>query len=158
MESGAAEVKDLIDELGIEDHPPEGWEDNERDPPEHLRIWYRNTKDGQLGYMVQRNGKDHIRLDRPGQEIVRPFRVDDWAPEQEQRKMAFMQLVHVAFEADRQLCKALGDFGRAGKEWLNLRDEERIAWMRHGPKSPRVRVELYRAILSTLKPWANEAD
>ncbi|MDX2253275.1 MAG: hypothetical protein NW202_13400 [Nitrospira sp.] len=147
----------LLDE--IEDHPPEGWESEaERDPPEHLRVWFRSTKDGQLGYMVKRDGRDHIRLDRPGEEIVKPFKADLWQPEHQVRKMAHAQTVQIAFEADRQLCKALGDFQRASKEWQSLKDEERIAWMRHGPKGPRVRVELYRAIIDTLRPLANETD
>jgi hypothetical protein len=149
--------------FGIEDHDP--FQDKEMseehpdyDPPEHLRVWFRHAQTGDLGYIVKVGGEDMIRLDRPGQKLDRVFKPNDWIAEREARKMSRAQLTQIAFEADKKLCFFLGDHQRARQEWIGLRDEQRIAWIEQGPKTPRVRVELYRAIMAAMERHEGEDE
>lgn len=120
------------------------------DPPDHERVFYRHTTTGDLGWMVRREGKDHIRLDRPSHEIVRLFKPADWIEEREHRPLTRLQLTQIAFEADKKLCFFLGKHDLARREWLNLKDEDRIAWSQHGPGSGGGRRELFDAVMSSL--------
>lgn len=124
------------------------------DPDPHDRQWFRQARDGQLGWMVRRNGQDYIRLDRPQQEILRPYRKSEWIAEEEIRPMTRAQLAQVAFEADRALCRFLGDHGQAKAEWLSLRDEARRTWIEEGPSSRLERRKLYQAIMIALGEFA----
>lgn len=124
------------------------------EPPDKDRIYYRNVTSGQLGWFVRRDGKDRIRFDRPDQEITVPFTKAQWVAEQEHRPLTKAQITQVAFEADKMLCRILGLHDKADKEWLNLKDETRIAWMETGPTRPVERSHLYRAIMKELIPLA----
>lgn len=126
------------------------------DPPEHQRQYFHNTKDGGLGYLVIENGVQKIRLDRPGQQIIRAYKPSEWTPAHEERKWTEAQITEVAFAADTVLNKLMGDHERARKVWYGLRDEERIAWIRQGPIKDPVRRNLYRAIKDVLMRYVRE--
>jgi hypothetical protein len=104
--------------------------------------------------MVRREGKDCIRLDRPNQEVVRPFREGEWSPVREFRPLTRLQLVQVAYEADRKLCFFLGLHAEARREWNAMRENDRLAWADHGPGGGAGRKELFRAIMAKLAPLA----
>lgn len=120
------------------------------DPKPSERDYYRKLPTGDLGYLVRRDGKDCIRLDRPHQEIIVPFREGEWKAEHEAHKWSRAQVAKIAFEADRELCHALQIFDKAKKDWRSLHEDERLAWMSKGPKSPALRVKLYAAIMEVL--------
>lgn len=122
----------------------------EWNPKKHERSWFTHITTGDLGYLVRREGKDAIRLDRPGVDEIRPFTVADWIPKSEHRPMSPAQLAQIAFEADRGLCRALGMFDHAKQEWLSLSQEKKKAWIEVGPSRPIERKSLYAAIMKTL--------
>ena len=93
-----------------------------------------------------------IRLDRPTQLIERVYRPNDWIPEDEPRPLRQMHVAHIAFEADRHLCRYLGLIDESRVDWTLLRDEDRIKFAEngppHGPKD--VRVRLWHALREVL--------
>jgi len=116
------------------------------------RQWYRSASDGELGYLVERGGVQYIQLNRPMEEILRPWQGGaQWVPEVEHRPINKAQLAKVCFEADRALCQALGVHDPAKKEWASLTDRERIQWMEKGPRGAE-RNGLWTAIHHVLDP------
>lgn len=126
------------------------------DPADHERLFYRHVTTGDLGWLVRREGHDCIRLDRPAQEITRLYKEVEWIPEREHRPLTKLQLVQIAFEADKRLCFFLGKHDLARREWLSMKDEQRIAWSENGPGPGGGRPELFRAILKTLERFAGK--
>jgi hypothetical protein len=138
---------DFLEGLDEELEDEENW-----DPALQERQYHRSRQTGERGYMVRRKGTDFIRLDRPQQEILRPFRESEWIPDVEHRPFTKAQVAQVCFEADRKLCFFLGLHDKAKKEWLSLSDEHRIGWMKRGPLTPPIRHEQWRAIMTALEP------
>jgi hypothetical protein len=126
------------------------------DPTDHEKTYYRHITTGDLGWLVRREGKDCIRLDRPSQEITKVFREADWVPTTDYRPLTGYQLAQVAYEADKKLCFFLGKHDQARKDWLMLKDEERIAWRQKGPPRGGGRQELFKAIMATLERYAGK--
>lgn len=121
------------------------------DPPERERVYYRSSGDGQLGWLVVRDGKSMIKLDRPMEDLVRPFREADWIPEKEHRPLTRAQCAQVAYEADLKLKLMLGMFDAKRTPWQNLHEEVRIKWAVDGPPGPpAVRRDVFRAIMGAL--------
>lgn len=118
------------------------------DPPK-VR-WYRRKTDGQLGFMVEVDGKEVIRLDRPSEPgAVERFSDQRWEPVSVDRPVNRSQVARIAFAADRALCLMLALHGEARKEWVGLSDKERIAFVQGGPPAdPPLRRELYQAIVA----------
>lgn len=129
-----------------------GSADRDWDPAPQERQWYRESTTGDLGYLVRRNGADRIRLDRPNEEIVRPFRVGEWTPENERRPMTIAQVAEICFLADRRLITYTENPGLA-KGWHDLSDELKIQWMERGPKKGAMRIALYQAIKTAMEPF-----
>lgn len=134
---------DCTADVGTPDH----W-----DPKPDERIWYRDKQTGDRAYFVRRNGQDRVRLDRPGQEIIR--KLEDFDEENEFRPYNLHQVAVLAFESDKLLAKMQGNHSESKREWMSLREEERIRFMQHGPKEGGLRAELFAAIMGVLKPHA----
>lgn len=120
------------------------------------RIWYRSRTTGDRGYIFQDGDKTKIRLDRPNDDVTRTFVAGEWIEEEEVRNFTPMQLAQVAYAADRQLCSFLGLHTEAKKEWLSLREEPRIQFMKKGPQgsqSSEIRQDLYQAIMDVLQRY-----
>jgi hypothetical protein len=107
------------------------------------RLYYRHTRTGDLGYLVQKDGRDFIAYDRAGDPILKVFKHGDWIAEAEPRPLSAVAIARVAYDADAALCIALGLPKQ--KPWLSLLDDERIQFMQHGPPSA-VRQGLYLVI------------
>lgn len=123
------------------------------DPPADQRELVRNGW-GELGWLVRRDGKSMVKLDRPNQDIVKPYVASEWLPEVPQRPLARQQLARVAFEADRELCRSLGAFAHAMRTWQRLNEHERKEWTEKGPKEAAgPRVTLYKSIMLGLEPY-----
>ena len=124
------------------------------DPTPDRREWYSHVRTGEKGYLVVRDGARHIKLDRPNQDIVKPYRESEWHRDNEHRPLTRQHLGLVAFAADRELCRSLGMHEQAKRDWLSLTTEQRVAWMDSGPGKPAERARLWSAIMKTLKPLA----
>lgn len=122
------------------------------DPEPHQREWYTHARTGDRGWKVIRGGKDYIKLDRPNEEIARPFQESDWMRDNEIRPLTVAMVARIAFEADRQLCFYMRQRLKASKEWEALSDRERLWWMERGPRDP-VRAELYAGVFSAMREF-----
>ena len=148
------EVRERLEgEKPEEPDDPNNWE-----PDEHDRMYFRNKLEGNLGYLIKEDGKDKIKLDRPGEHIARPFKPNEWIQEKETRKFTQAQITQIAFEADKKLCQLLGDWDKGKRDWIGLGDKMRIDWIRYGPDDPPVRAHLYHAIMGTMSPHAQNAE
>lgn len=121
------------------------------------RLWYRSVVDGQRGYEVERGGKKCIRLDRPGQEILRPLN-GDWTVDKEDRPFSTAQVGQCTLEVDKAVCHILGLHLESKREWLGMIDSARINWMTNGPVDtkgpiPGLRQRIFRAIMRELEPY-----
>ncbi len=113
---------------------------------------YRSAQDGELGTLVERDGNQYVKLNRPHEEILRHFNGGNgWIPEVENRPISRAQLGFVCFEADKALRQVLGDYSGAKKTWQDLSDKQRILWMDEGPKSAE-RSAVWKAIQMILEP------
>ncbi len=126
--------------------------DGHWDPAPAEREWYSHRHSGDRGYKVRRNGQDYIRLDRPAEEIVHPFKEHVWEPDQEYRPMTVAQVAQVAFEADKRLCFYLGKHELSRREWVGLTDKQKQFWMQKGPSETQ-RKELYAGIFASQRPF-----
>lgn len=126
------------------------------------RIYYRNTTTGERGWLVERDSKQYMQLNRPAEEILLPYRPAEWVPERDTRPLTRQQCAQVAFEADKMLCLFLGLHREAKRQWLSLTDEDRIAWCKHGPVGTAsyardlLRALIYDTVMGELKRWATE--
>lgn len=130
------------------------------DPSPAERTYYRSRKDGQRAYLVRRNGKDMLRLDRPMEEILHRIDIEnhpEWELDVKIPPLSLHAIAAVAFAADRALCKATGVQLKAHQgEWLSMKEQDRIAWMNEGPKGG-IREDLYDVIMGTLKALTDGA-
>lgn len=125
------------------------------DPLPHEREYYRHATTGDLGYIVRRDGKDCIKMDRgSAPEEIRDFVAGAWVRENQVYPMNRQQLVQVAYEADRKLCFYLGLHKEAKREWRSMKEEERIKWVEKGPRASSLRNHLFAAIMEALKDLA----
>lgn len=134
-------------------HKPAEEREVEWEPKENERTWYSHAVSGDRGYLCRRTGRDMIRLDRPNDpHAIMPFNPQQWIVDREHRPLTAMASTRIAYEADRLLCRALGDHGRAKKEWNMCTERIRLLWMREGPSKPEIRRTLYLAIRDALRP------
>lgn len=114
------------------------------------RDWYRHWKTGDRGYRETRDGVDVIVLDRPNEDITRPFRETEWRSDREARPLNRMAIAQVAQAADATLCRVMGNPLKR-PNWIDLSDKQRIAWMKEGPTKSFPRRTLYEFVM-----WAVE--
>lgn len=114
----------------------------------------RRKRDGQLGEIINRHGREWVKLDRPQEEILLPYNgPEEWPPEKDERPLTAAQIRRIAFAADGALCRAQGDYITSRKQWESLSDAERMDWVENGPPDVGRRRHLWNAIL-TLFPEA----
>lgn len=135
-------MAELPHELPPEWNPPKGHEE-----------LVRNTRTGELGWLVRRSGQSMVRLDRPNQEILHRYVESDWLPEVPRRPLARAHLARVALEADRELCRALGNHDGALRTWQRMDEYARKKWVEKGPAGNSARMALYAAIMGALEPY-----
>ncbi len=116
------------------------------------RAWYRNRQTGDRGQLEERDGQKVIVYDRPAVDQWIPFSDAEWKLETEARTYSMMELGQIAWAADRELCRILGDYERAEKKWGRLSEATRHKWIVKGPMKPECRVELFDAIMGVLRP------
>src|SRR5262245_19057305 len=89
------------------------------DPPAHEREYFRQASSGDRGYLVRRDGKDCIRLDRPEQELIFPLS-GQWKRDEYGSLYLHDQIAQVAFNADRGMCALLGLHAESRLQWREL--------------------------------------
>jgi len=125
------------------------------DPKPDERTYYRSREDGQRGYLVRRDGKDMIRLDRPMQEILEKLEGNPkWSLDAEVHPLNPHQAAKVAYQADQALAHVLGDYSNK-QEWIDLSDKERIRFMKDGPKAKGFRAKFYAGVMELLSELTN---
>lgn len=121
------------------------------EPPIGEREYYTH-RDGRRGFLVSCDGDDCIKLDTPQYESVVDLD-DGWAPLRQTHPVTQMQLAQVSYAADAALCVVLRMPRQ--KDWIMLRDVERIVWARQGPDTEDpVRLALFASIHNVLAPLA----
>ena len=125
--------------------------DKDWEPSEQERTWYRHALTADRGYLCRRNGREMIRFDRPNDpHALEPYDAGKWNIDREHRPLQVLQTTLVAYAADQALCRALG-LHEKQREWISMSEKMRIAWIKHGPKKPAIRGELYAAVRGILK-------
>lgn len=110
------------------------------------RRWVRSAVDGQLGYLVEDGGGVRVRLDRPREEIYKRYDPHQWPDAEDTRDLSKMQIARITYEADRAYRLACGEAASVVKDWISMKDEERIQWLKRGRAMPPVRHNLRAAI------------
>ena len=126
--------------------------DSTTDPDPGEREYYTHRQTGDLGWLVIRDGRQCIKLDRPGYDDIRPFSEDAWAKRVEPKPIIRNQAAQVAWAADRILLQFLGKPDLAKVKWIEMTEQKRIAWVASGPQTKGMRKRLYDAIMATLEP------
>lgn len=144
----------MVDENSPTEPPPPPPLPDHWDPNPAERSWHQNRVTGDFGWLVRREGKDAIKLDRAGVDEIRTFEPGEWMPKADVRPLQMAQLAQIAFTADKQYCTATGDYKRSKTDWLSLSQEQRRAWIEKGPQSDPVRKALYEAIMGALRHLA----
>lgn len=127
----------------------EGMKLDHYDPPEDRRVWMRHHRDGAHGWLCRRDGQTYVRLHRPHEVILRPWREGEWLEEKPPSVLHRGQLVQIAYEADRAYRRFVGTRGR-DLDWNSLHDNERIEFSETGPLHDEYRARLYRAVMEAL--------
>lgn len=123
------------------------------------RVWYRHVNSGQRAYLVKQNGVQMIRLDRPSEDITKPFDPTQWIPDSETRPMTRAQIAQICKVADRQLCHFLGLAKLAKREWFDMKEKERVEWIEgKGPLDPPARQRLFRVMYDEMEPWTRDGE
>lgn len=117
-----------------------------------MTAWYRNRTTGDRGKLEVRDGEKVIVYDRPMVDQWVPYSDAEWKKEDAPRGYSMMELGQIAWAADRELCRILGDYERAEKKWGHLTEVARQKWIVKGPVKPEARVELFDAIMAVLRP------
>lgn len=120
------------------------------EPKPSERTYYRSSADGQRAYIVRRNDEEVLRLDRPGEEIIRKLD-STWRPDAQTYLASPHQVAKVAFVADCALAAILGEHAASRREWINVKEQERIRFMKEGPDAGNIRDKLFTAITKCLK-------
>ena len=122
------------------------------DPEPNERTYYRSQGSADRGWLVRRDGIDCIRLDRPMQDISRPYKAHEWLPEKEQHPLAPIAKAKIAFALDHELCQAIGLIKNSRKGWLDLTDDKKVEFMERGPAAgPDIRLKMYALVMEGLK-------
>lgn len=120
-----------------------------------MTAWYRSTLTGERGRLETRNGEPVVILDRPGETVPRRFDPRTWLVEAPRKPFMKAQLGQIAFAADRELARALGQVRDSDRKWGMLTDRQRTAWLHDGPKGRHPRRErLFAVIMDELKDAA----
>lgn len=108
-------------------------------PTEQLkRQWVRNADSGQLGTLVEKDGKVFVELDRvtasKAHNLI-PYRPKEWLRDDPPPPLTVNDVARIQFVADVELCRSLGLHLLADRKWQNLTDEKRIEWVNRGPSA-----------------------
>jgi hypothetical protein len=116
------------------------------DPPKHERCWFRHSISGDRGWLVKREGRDMIHLDRVADAVVP--KDASWEPDQQKIELTEYQVAQICWDADAKLGYLTGRQKR--KDWYLLTEEERTRFVRDGPMGE-LRQRLWLAIKEAIE-------
>ena len=121
------------------------------DPPPNKREYYLHLETGDRGYLVTRDGKLAIKWDRAMARDT-THELGKWKKMADEVPLFNMhQIAMVAFVADKEVCRALGQVDIAQRQWIDLSDKQRRDWMLDGPKAKTgPRRAVYSAIVKAM--------
>lgn len=121
------------------------------DPPLNKRVYYRHLETGDRGYLVERDGLPAIRWDRIADDTT--HQLDRWKKEEDATPLfSEHNVAMIAFAADKEVCRALGQVDIANRKWIDLSEAQRRDWMKDGPKAKLgPRREVFEAIKKALR-------
>jgi hypothetical protein len=122
--------------------------DEANDPPPNKREYYLHLETGDRGYLVERDGKPAIKWDRAMARDT-THELHKWKKQIDEVPLfSLHQIAMVAFVADKEVCRALGQVDIAQRLWVDLTEKQRRDWMMDGPKAKTgPRRAVYKAIL-----------
>jgi len=129
----------------LSDDKPDNW-----DPEISERSYFRDAT-GNLGWLVRRDGADHMKLDRAGVDQTRPYRPAEWKEEFRPYPMTEAQIGMVCFAADKEMRRFLGLVNKHPNDWAALSESQRSDWIHTGPETPTHRAILWQAIQNAMK-------
>ncbi len=121
------------------------------------RARYRHVMTGDSGYLIEVDGVQRMQYDRgpTGHQESVKYNPSDWKLEEDPKPLTAHQLGQIAFECDTALCRIAGVGPRDRKQWLSMRDLDRIAWIANGPpKSDMMRRMMFELVQSFGKVFA----
>lgn len=125
------------------------------DPAENEREYFKHRQSGQLGWLVKREGKEAVRLDRPMQDITIPYSEATWTAEERPRLLNAQQCAQVSFAAYKALCVLTGKHERSAVEWANMSEDVRLQFAKDGPRhANELEMRLHVNIMSILKKYS----
>lgn len=122
------------------------------DPVPGDRAYYRHRATGDLGWLVRRNGEDHVKYDRAGVDQTTRVKRDgagepvEWAPVAPPAPVNTFQMAALAYEVNRMLDRYLGQVSPK-KAWIDISEEARRDWLERGPEMKGIRNDMYNAIM-----------
>lgn len=121
------------------------------DPPPGKREYYVHLETGDRGYLVTRDGKPAIKWDRPMAKDT-THEVHKWKKMADEVPLfSLHQIAMVAFAADKEVCRAMGQVDIAQRLWVDLGEKQRRDWMQDGPKAKTgPRRAVYQAIVAAM--------
>lgn len=128
------------------------------DPKPAERDYFRHKRTGELGWLVVRDGKKVIRLDRGNVEELRPFMASEWFVVDAPKRLSQHQVAKAAWLADRSLLMSLGRPLEARKDWESLAPKDRWDFANMGPDDPDApeRRVLWDSIIGALSIYASD--
>jgi hypothetical protein len=123
------------------------------DPLPTDRRYMRHRATGDLGWLVRRQGEDHVKYDRGGVDQTVVAKRDakgeftEWSDVAAPAPVNTFQIAMVAYEVNRMLDRYLGNVSPK-KPWIDLDEDKRHAWLNDGPQMPGIRNEMYEAIMA----------
>ena len=120
------------------------------EPKPHERKYYRHRMTGDRGYLICVDGDFVMKYDRGPQAPWVKWKKDDWAEDVQQLPMSQMQLAEMAYLTVSRYWYYAQDHAKARRKWDTLREEERIHWMKNGPRDERAR-KFYLAVMEAGK-------
>jgi hypothetical protein len=129
--------------------PPK--DETANDPPPAKRVYYRHLETGDRGFLVERDGLPAIRWDR-AMSADTTHQLDRWKKEVDEAPLfSAHQIAMIAFVADKEVCRALGQVDIAQRVWIDLTEKQRRDWMLSGPKAKvGPRRDVYEALVKAL--------
>lgn len=108
----------------------------------------RRMQDGQVGWLVEHEGRTQVRLDRKQQLLIVPYQEGAWGPDTQPR-LENIHKARICYTADRVLREVMGEYGV--KDWREMRPEAQLEWLIEPKDADPLRVAMYRAIRKVLE-------
>lgn len=98
------------------------------------REYYHHHQTGDRGYLVYADGDIKMKYDRGPQGAVVEWKKHEWVKEHQHFPMSKMQIAEMAYIVVCRWFYYNHQIPKSKRSWGTLREEERIHFMKNGPK------------------------